>query len=284
MAALGEGTGRRRSKPAPSTEAPAVAAPPPPDRSPGPELPGPRAVRVLVREPVLGPEPGPVVVEPAGRPIAAGAAELPVSSGRTGGVEPTGDPPDRSAAMAGAPQRPTALVHAEGEEPSRWLVIDHGPDRLRALALGEAETSASTAAPGSPGSTPSDRGRRIEAILGPLRHDSEGRTIREVVVEGWRFVVEIEAARRALLRERARRSHEAARHGGPTEVRAVIPGRVVAVAVAEGDQVSAGSDLLVVEAMKMQNEVRATREGVVRRVAVGVGQSVELGDLLVVIE
>jgi biotin carboxyl carrier protein len=108
--------------------------------------------------------------------------------------------------------------------------------------------------------------------------------VREVVVDGWRFVVEVEPARRALLRERARRSAEAASHGGPAEVRAVIPGRVVAVAVVEGDPVAAGGELLVVEAMKMQNEVRSPRDGVVRRVAVGVGESVELGDLLVVIE
>jgi biotin carboxyl carrier protein len=63
----------------------------------------------------------------------------------------------------------------------------------------------------------------------------------------------------------------------------MIPGRVIAVAVAAGDAVQPGDPLLVVEAMKMQNELRAPRAGVVERVAVGAGTTVELDDLLVVL-
>ena len=70
---------------------------------------------------------------------------------------------------------------------------------------------------------------------------------------------------------------------GPTDIRAIIPGRVVAVAVDVGDDVEAGQRLLSVEAMKMENELRAPRGGVVERVAVAVGQTVELGDTLIVI-
>ncbi|MEP6639101.1 MAG: biotin/lipoyl-containing protein, partial [Chloroflexota bacterium] len=70
---------------------------------------------------------------------------------------------------------------------------------------------------------------------------------------------------------------------GPTEVRAIIPGRVVSVAVAAGDPVTAGQRLLAVEAMKMENELRAPRDGTVERVAAAAGETVELGDLLVVI-
>jgi acetyl-CoA/propionyl-CoA carboxylase biotin carboxyl carrier protein len=57
----------------------------------------------------------------------------------------------------------------------------------------------------------------------------------------------------------------------------------VAVSVAVGDPVDAGQELLVVEAMKMQNELRSPRAGVVERVAVTAGQTIELGDLLVVL-
>ena len=71
--------------------------------------------------------------------------------------------------------------------------------------------------------------------------------------------------------------------GGPLEIHAMIPGRVVAVAVAPGDVVAAGQTLLVVEAMKMQNELRTPRDGMVERVAVGVGETIDLGDLLVVL-
>jgi biotin carboxyl carrier protein len=63
----------------------------------------------------------------------------------------------------------------------------------------------------------------------------------------------------------------------------MIPGRVVEVRVAEGDTVVAGQTLLVVEAMKMQNELRAPRDGSVQRVAIAAGVTIELGDLLVVL-
>lgn len=105
----------------------------------------------------------------------------------------------------------------------------------------------------------------------------------EVLVDGWSVVVEVEPEARAALRERARRAGTGPGHGGAIEVRAIIPGRVLSVAVAAGDSVEAGQQLLVVEAMKMQNELRAPRAGVVDRVAVGEGTTVELGDLLVVL-
>jgi biotin carboxyl carrier protein len=106
----------------------------------------------------------------------------------------------------------------------------------------------------------------------------------EVVIDGWRFEVDVESEARARLRERASSARGGAASGGPVELRAIIPGRVVSVDVAEGDKVDAGGRLLVVEAMKMQNELRSPRSGTVHRVAVGPGQTVELGDLLLVVE
>ena len=119
--------------------------------------------------------------------------------------------------------------------------------------------------------------------LGPGTVDRAGHTVREVVVDGWRFVVRTQPERAARLRAWAARGREAAGHAGPTEVRAIIPGRVVAVTVAVGDTVEAGQQLLVVEAMKMQNELRAPRAGTVERVSVGPGQTVDIGTVLVVI-
>ena len=105
----------------------------------------------------------------------------------------------------------------------------------------------------------------------------------EVLVDGWRLDVAVESERRAALRERARRGAGAAAHGGPTEVRAIIPGRVVSVSVVPGDEVVAGQQLLVVEAMKMQNELRAPRAGTVASIATGTGRTIEVGDLLLVL-
>jgi biotin carboxyl carrier protein len=106
----------------------------------------------------------------------------------------------------------------------------------------------------------------------------------EVVVDGWRFEVEVEPADQAELRDRARRAASEHQAHVRLEVRAQIPGRVVSVLVAEGDVVEAGQPLLSVEAMKMENEVRAPRPGTIGRVAVSAGERVELGDELVVIE
>jgi biotin carboxyl carrier protein len=125
---------------------------------------------------------------------------------------------------------------------------------------------------------------RTDVLFGPVSADRRrGTEIREVVVDGWRIEVEIEPERRAVLRERARRGAGAASKGGPVEVRAIIPGRVVVVSVRAGDAVEAGQQILVVEAMKMQNELRAPREGSVDRVGVAVGDTIDVGDLLVVI-
>ena len=106
----------------------------------------------------------------------------------------------------------------------------------------------------------------------------------EVVVDGWRFEVDLESEARAALRDRATRAKGDVAHGGPLEVRAIIPGRVLSVEVADGDSVEAGQRVLVVEAMKMQNELRSPRAGTIRGVAVGPGQTVELGDVLLVVE
>ncbi len=82
------------------------------------------------------------------------------------------------------------------------------------------------------------------------------------------------------LTELARRSHAKAGGEGPQRVSAYMPGRVVAVLVAEGEPVARGQGLVVLEAMKMQNEIAADRDGKVRRVHVAPGQTVEGGDPL----
>ena len=67
---------------------------------------------------------------------------------------------------------------------------------------------------------------------------------------------------------------------GRRVVAAYMPGRVVSVAVAEGAAVEAGQPLVVLEAMKMQNEIQADRAGTVTKVHVVAGQAVEGGDPL----
>ena len=120
-------------------------------------------------------------------------------------------------------------------------------------------------------------------LIGPATTGRDGRTQRELVVDGWRFVVSVGSERLARLRERAASGREASGAGGRAELRAVIPGRIVAVTVAVGDHVEAGQQVLIVEAMKMQNEVRAPHAGQVERIDVTPGQTVEVGSILAVI-
>lgn len=71
---------------------------------------------------------------------------------------------------------------------------------------------------------------------------------------------------------------------GELRVNAPMPGRVLRVLVKPGDEVAARQGLVVVEAMKMENEIVAAKAGRVKEVAVTDGQSVEAGRLLVVVE
>jgi len=71
---------------------------------------------------------------------------------------------------------------------------------------------------------------------------------------------------------------------GPQPVRSPMPGKVVKVLVKAGDEVKAGTPVVVVEAMKMENELRAPRDGKVREVRVQEGQAVEGNQTLATIE
>jgi biotin carboxyl carrier protein len=71
---------------------------------------------------------------------------------------------------------------------------------------------------------------------------------------------------------------------GPAAVRAPMPGRVVRVLVAVGDRVTAGQGLVVVEAMKMENELRSPKDGIVKDVKAQTGTAVDAGAVLVVVE
>lgn len=67
-------------------------------------------------------------------------------------------------------------------------------------------------------------------------------------------------------------------------VKAVMPGLVIEVIAKEGDSVKSGDGLLVVEAMKMQNEIKAARDGLLKKINVKQGQTVNTGDTLLIIE
>jgi len=70
----------------------------------------------------------------------------------------------------------------------------------------------------------------------------------------------------------------------PGQVTAIMPGKILRVQVTKGDTVQEGDVLIILEAMKMENELRAKKSGVVKQVTVAPGDDVEMGELLVAVE
>jgi biotin carboxyl carrier protein len=93
------------------------------------------------------------------------------------------------------------------------------------------------------------------------------------------YAVQVQDAR-SLHTRRARGVGDA----GSQRITAPMPGKIVRVLVAETDRVKAGQGIIVVEAMKMQNELRSPKDGRVQRVLTSEGSTVNAGDTLVVIE
>ncbi len=142
-------------------------------------------------------------------------------------------------------------------------------------------------------------GRRVEARLSgvrgsPLRHLLlDGRSYEVVAVGGaspgqWRVGVGAQRLDVAVTDERAEAVRAMLGRGAAPAAGGVLtapmPGLVVRVMVGEGQPVEAGAPLVVVEAMKMENELRAAAAGVVRRIHVSAGDAVEKGAQLVEIE
>ncbi|HTP85363.1 MAG TPA: biotin/lipoyl-containing protein [Bryobacteraceae bacterium] len=98
-----------------------------------------------------------------------------------------------------------------------------------------------------------------------------------VDVDGERLIVDASDPHRSAPRRRGVRE-------GRLDVTAAMPGKVIRVLVSEGDRVEAGQGVVVVEAMKMQNEVKTPRAGRVASVRAVVGATAAGGDILVSID
>ncbi len=116
---------------------------------------------------------------------------------------------------------------------------------------------------------PNAQGRQYRCVL-----DGDG-----VVIDGRRFGFEVEDPRSLRGRRGAGAGAE-----GPRPVKAPMPGRVVRLLVEVGDEVEEGQGVVVIEAMKMQNELKSPKAGRVIRVGAAVGDTVGSGDVLVVVE
>jgi len=131
--------------------------------------------------------------------------------------------------------------------------------------------------------------RSIGAFLRSLVVDGESHetSVLRDGADGWRVGWRGRTTRVELVDPLTHVAEEArgdsGRHGRRV-IAALMPGRVVSVAVEEGAVVEVGAPLVVLEAMKMQNEIQAEHAGTVRQVHVAAGQAVEGGDPLLEIE
>ena len=130
---------------------------------------------------------------------------------------------------------------------------------------------------------------RLDGAVASLRFPEDGRSFQITYQRGrngdWRVAVgqrEFDLA--VLTPAEATQEVSGARESGPSRLTAPIPGKVVAIKIAPGDEVSPGQPLIVLEAMKMENELSAEQAGTVAAVHVTDGATVEGGELLVELE
>jgi biotin carboxyl carrier protein len=71
---------------------------------------------------------------------------------------------------------------------------------------------------------------------------------------------------------------------GPKKLTAPMPGKIVRVLVSQGTEIEAGAGVLVVEAMKMQNEIKSPKKGTIQKILVSEGAAVNAGDVLAIVE
>jgi biotin carboxyl carrier protein len=132
-----------------------------------------------------------------------------------------------------------------------------------------------------------DVATRENGVLSLVVVDADGRSrsyeVRRdqdrIGVNGHIYLAEVRDPRSLRARRRAADSAS-----GPRKVTALMPGKIVRILLAEGDPVDAGQGIVVIEAMKMQNEMRSPKAGIVKRIAVAEGAAVNPGEILAIVE
>jgi len=129
----------------------------------------------------------------------------------------------------------------------------------------------------------------LDGAVASLRYPSTGRSLQLTYHHdrngSWRVTVgQREFDLKVLTPAEAVAAVSAARESGPSRIMAPIPGKVVAVKVEPGDEVEPGQPLVVLEAMKMENELASEQAGKVAAVHVAAGDTVDGGELLVELE
>lgn len=131
-------------------------------------------------------------------------------------------------------------------------------------------------------------GKEYSVVIGKVSDDN----VAEVTVNGETFIVQMEKPAEPekkvelgkLVEEAPAEAAPAVGVNAANAVKAPLPGTITSIEVAVGQEVKAGDTLVVLEAMKMQNNIEAEKDGKVTAIAVKVGQAVLEDDPLVVVE
>ena len=169
------------------------------------------------------------------------------------------------------------------------VIIDGKPHRIELTPL----------APGAPGLEVKVDGRpmMVDAVLAErdvlslivygksydIKRETTGQgdnAQMHMIVRGVSFSAEVRDPRSF----RSRRKADAADAAGPKKLVSPMPGKVVRILAPAGTKVEAGEGVLVVEAMKMQNEIKSPKAGTVQRIVVEEGAAVDSGQVLAIVD
>jgi len=145
------------------------------------------------------------------------------------------------------------------DDDGRSVFLDNGNIPVRIESVGERSYSVHF----------EEQAVRVVAVGGPSDY--------HLLVNGKRCTLKVESERSRLLKRFVKTGETI---GEEREVVAPMPALVVKVSVAVGEKVRTGQGLVVLEAMKMENEIRCPSDGVVHEISVKKGQAVEKGELL----
>jgi len=154
------------------------------------------------------------------------------------------------------------LEKATAPQPDRWVCRMDG----REIVVDAVQTGADTLS------------IVIDGKSFEIRREKKGE-IQQLVVRGKQYDVTLQDARSLKSRKRT-----GSADAGPLRLTASMPGKVVRVLAKEGDVLNAGMGIVVVEAMKMQNEFRSPKEGTLKKMLAREGMNVNAGDVLAVLE
>jgi pyruvate carboxylase subunit B len=184
--------------------------------------------------------------------------------------------PRRSSGAARAMGGATAYVVSIGGHDT---TVEIGPEGVRVGGVDSVVAAELLEVPGSP-----IRLLRLgDAVFEVIAKRGSQRGAYSVALGGVRVNAEALDQRGRALRALSAATATATRHG-PEPIRAPMPGMVTRVLVVAGDAVRAGDSIVVMEAMKMENELRAKSDAKVRAVVVTPGTAVEKGMVLVELE